>query len=547
MAKKVVFGEKARKALVKGVDTVVDAVKVTLGPKGRNVVIYKETGVPQIINDGVSIAKEIDLEDQMEDAGVQIVKDVAMTANDNVGDGSSTNLVLMQAIMHEGLKNVEAGANPIELRKGIHMAAEQAVKEIKEMAQPVENSETITRVAAISAGNDEEVGSLIAEAMDKVGRDGVITMAESQNGQTGLRVVKGMQFDRGLISPYFVTDMATGVAEYTNARVLCVDKELSSLREMQPLLEDAIRRQEPLVIIAHDFPQSDLLPVLITNKIRAGFKVLPVKAPDFGEFRTARLEDIAELTGGTMFTEALGRKLETFTMDDLGVCDKITVTRESTTIVAENPEAKARVADYVTTLRARLERTSNTYEADKIRERIGKLSNGVAVIDVGGITEVEMKERKLRIEDALNATKAAVKDGVVAGGGTALIKVAERLKKHFKNIKVSKDVQVGIETVINAFKQPLICIADNAGMSGEVVADAVRKAKSDTYGYDALADEYVDMVKSGILDPAAVTISAVKNASSVASMILTSEAAVIELPKKQQPIMLDTNPGAMYV
>ena len=248
------------------------------------------------------------------------------------------------------------------------MAAEQAVKEIKDMAQPVENSETITRVAAISAGNDEEVGSLIAEAMDKVGRDGVITMAESQNGQTGLRVVKGMQFDRGLISPYFVTDMATGVAEYTNARVLCVDKELSSLREMQPLLEDAIRCQEPLVIIAHDFPQSDLLPVLITNKIRAGFKVLPVKAPDFGEFRTARLEDIAELTGGTMFTEALGRKLETSTMNDLGVCDKITVTRESTTIVAENPEAKARVADYVTTLRARLERTSNTYEADKIRE-----------------------------------------------------------------------------------------------------------------------------------------------------------------------------------
>ena len=547
MAKKVVFGESARKALIKGVDTVVDAVKVTLGPKGRNVVIYKEAGTPQIINDGVSIAREIDLEDQLEDAGAQLIRDVAQSTNDKVGDGSSTNQVLMQAIIHSGMKNVEAGANSIELRKGILLAAEQAVKEIKSMSLPVEDSETITRVASISAGNDDSVGKLISQAMDKVGRDGVITMAESKNGETGLRVVEGMQFERGLLSPYFMTDTAQGKAEYTDAYVLCVDKTLNSLKEMTPILEKVAQDQKPLVIIAEDFPQSELMSALVVNKVRNVLQVVPVKAPDFGEFRTARLEDIAELTGATVFTEALGKRLEHFTLDDLGVCDKVTVTNEATTIVAESEASKARVKDYLVTLRARLEREQNTHVKDKLRERIGKLSGGVAIIDVGGITEVEMKERKLRIEDALNATKAAVKEGVVAGGGTTLVKVADRLRKHFKKSDLPKDVRTGIETVINALSAPIICIADNAGVSGAVVAETVRKNKSDTFGYDALEDKYVDMIEKGILDPAAVTISAVSNASSVASMILTSEAAIVEKPKPQQALNLNMTPGEMYI
>lgn len=547
MAKKVVFGEQARRALLKGVDTVADAVKVTLGPKGRNVVIYKDNGSPQIINDGVSIAREIELEDKLEDAGAQLIRDVSASANNEVGDGTSTTCVLAQAIVKEGLKNISAGANPMEIRKGINLAMEEALKEIDNMAIPVEDSETISRVASISAGNDETVGKLIAEAMDKVGRDGVISMSDSKNGQTGLRVVEGMQFDRGLISPYFITNPETGKAEYEDALVLCVDKPLSSLKEMTPLLERVIRAQKPIVIIAEDFPQSELLTTLVVNKARGVLKVLPIKAPDYGEFRTQKLEDIAELTGGVLYSEQLGRKLEDFEVEDLGTCNKITVTKDTATIVVEDKTKKERLEEYLVTLRARLERSTNSYEADKLRERIGKLTGGVAMIDVGGITEVEMKERKLRIEDALNATKAAVKGGVVAGGGTALVKVAEKLKHKFKNEKLDKDVMTGVNIVINSLDAPIIQIAENAGEHGAVIASAVRKNKSDTFGFHALKGIFVDMVKGGILDPARVTKSALKNASSTASMILTSEAAIVELPKKESMLSISTEPSAMYM
>lgn len=547
MAKKVVFGEQARRALLKGVDTVADAVKVTLGPKGRNVVIYKDNGSPQIINDGVSIAREIELEDKLEDAGAQLIRDVSASANNEVGDGTSTTCVLAQAIVKEGLKNISAGANPMEIRKGINLAMEEALKEIDNMAIPVEDSETISRVASISAGNDETVGKLIAEAMDKVGRDGVISMSDSKNGQTGLRVVEGMQFDRGLISPYFITNSETGKAEYEDALVLCVDKPLSSLKEMTPLLERVIRAQKPIVIIAEDFPQSELLTTLVVNKARGVLKVLPIKAPDYGEFRTQKLEDIAELTGGVLYSEQLGRKLEDFEVEDLGTCNKITVTKDTTTIVVEDKTKKERLEEYLVTLRARLERSTNSYEADKLRERIGKLTGGVAMIDVGGITEVEMKERKLRIEDALNATKAAVRGGVVAGGGTALVKVAEKLKHKFKNEKLDKDVMTGVNIVINSLDAPIIQIAENAGEHGAVIASTVRKNKLDTFGFHALKGIFVDMVKEGILDPAKVTKSALRNASSTASMILTSEAAIVELPKKESMLSISTEPSAMYM
>ena len=342
MAKKVVFGEQARRALLKGVDTVADAVKVTLGPKGRNVVVYRDNGSPQIINDGVSIAKEIELEDKLEDAGAQLIKDVSSSANNEVGDGTTTAATLAQAIVKEGLKNVSSGANPIEVRRGIFMAMEEALKEVDEMAIPVEDSDTIARVATISAGNDEAVGKLIAEAMEKVGRDGVISMSDSKNGQTGLRVVEGMQFERGLISPYFITDTETGKAEYEDALVLCVVKPLASLKEMTPLLEKVIRAQKPIVIIAEDFPQSELLTALVVNTARGVLKALPIKAPDYGEFRTQKLQDIAELTGGTFYSEQLGRKLEDFEIEDLGTCNKITVTKESTTIVVEDKTKKER-------------------------------------------------------------------------------------------------------------------------------------------------------------------------------------------------------------
>ena len=547
MAKKVIFGEQARKALLKGVNTVADAVKVTLGPKGRNVVVQRENGSPQIINDGVSIAKEIELEDKLEDVGAQLIKDVAMSANNKVGDGSTTHILLMQAIIKEGLKNISAGANPIEVRKGINIAMDSVLRAVDKVAVKVENSETIARVASISAGNDEMVGELIANAMEKVGRDGVISMSESTTGQTGLRVVEGMQFERGLISPYFITDTETGKAEYEDALVLCVDKQLTSLKEMTPLLEKVIRAQKPLLIIAEDFPQSELLTALIVNKARGVLKVLPIKAPDYGEFRTQKLQDIAELTGGVLFSEQLGRKLDDFEVEDLGTCNKVTVTRDTSTIIVEDEAKKARIEEYLITLRARLARATNSYEADKLRERIGKLSGGVAIIDVGGITEVEMKERKLRIEDALNATKAAVRGGVVAGGGTTLAKIGEQLKSVFKKDKFSKDVRTGINIVVDSLDSLLKQIAENAGESGEVVAHTVKRKKDMFYGYDALNNKFVNMIDAGILDPAQVTKSAVRNACSVASMILTSEAAIVNCQEKQSMPMINTEPSSMYM
>lgn len=546
MSKKIIYGEDVRKALVRGVNAVANAVKVTLGPKGRNVVLYKEEGTPQIINDGISIAKEIKLENQAEDAGAQLITSASLSSNNKVGDGSSSCCVLTQAIVQEGMKNISSGANPVEIKKGINLAVDEALTLLKEKAIPVQDLETIARVASISAGNDNESGKLIADAMEKVGVNGAVTMSESPTAKTTLNVVEGMQFSRGYISPHFITNGSTAKAEYNDCLVLCADKELTSLEEMVPLLEDVIRANKPLLIIAHDIPTSDLLSTLVVNKTRGKIKVVAVKAPDFGEKMKAKLQDIAMLTGGTLFSPDLGKKLETFRVEDLGTADKVTVSREDTTIIVDDKVKKENLSEYVKELQDKL-KTCEPYEVDYIKERISKLTTGVAVIKVGGTTEVEMRERKLRIEDALNATKAAIEEGIVAGGGTALIKIEKELKQKFKAKKLTKDVMTGVTIVINALGCLLKQIATNAGESGDVIASKVRANKNINYGYDALTGKFVDMVKEGIIDPVKVTKSALVNASSVASMILTSEAAVIELPKKEHKLDIDTELGSMYI
>lgn len=550
MSKRVVFSEDARKGLLKGIDKVANAVKTTLGPKGRNVVIYKEAGIPQIINDGITIAREIQLEDQLEDAGAQLVTSASESANETCGDGSSGTIVLTQAIVHEGLKNVTSGANPIEIRKGIEKAVVIAEDEIKKLAMPVEDSETIARVASISAGNDREVGELIAQALEKVGTDGVVTMAESKTAKTNLRVVEGMQFKRGYISPYFVNTQS-GKCEHEECYVLCVNKVLTSLKEMIPLLESVANSQKPLLIIAEDIPESELLRTVVVNTMRGIIKVVAVKAPDFGVNRREILQDIAELTGGTLYSEELGKDLESFRLEDLGFANKVIVTKDNTTIVVDDKTKKDRLSEYLINLQARLERTENTFEADKLRERIGKLTTGVAIIEVGGITEVEMKERKLRLEDALNATKAAVQEGVVAGGGTTLVKVAKRLEEHMKNCKnchCSRDVKLGMQIVIDALDAPLIQIANNAGEKGDVIADTVKGSKKENYGFNALTGEFVNMIDEGILDPAKVVRCSLQNAASVAASLLTTEAAIVDLPKRNRAdVIPNIDVPSMYV
>ena len=531
MAKRIVFEEEARKALLKGIDAVADAVKVTLGPKGRNVILQKKFGVPQIVNDGVTIAKEIELADGLENSGAQLLKEVSSKTNDVAGDGTTTASVLAQSIVREGLKNLTAGANPMSMKRGIDKAVEVATAKIKSMAKPVNTKEGIAQVATISAGNNPEIGNLIAEAMDKVGHDGVITVEESKSFGTNLKVVEGMQFDKGYISPYFVTDAERMEAVLEDAYVLCVNKKINLISDLVPVLEQVARDGRSLLLIAEDV-EGEALATLVVNTMRKVLRAVAVKAPGFGDRRKAMLEDIAILTGGQMFTEELGIKLENITTDMMGKAKRVTVTKDETTIVVGD-ETKANVAERVKLIKKQIEMSDSEYDKEKLQERMAKLSGGVAVIEVGAATEVELKERKLRIEDALNATRAANEEGIVPGGGVMLVRVQQELESKINDINFdSDDEKMGYKILTAALDMPLRAIAYNAGAKSDVVVDNVRSGK-DAYGYDALLYRYTDMFEAGIVDPAKVTRSALENAASVASMLLTTEAAVVDIPEEK--------------
>jgi len=534
MVKKIVFNEESRKGLVKGINAVADVVKVTLGPKGRNVVIEKEVGVPQIINDGVSIAREVELEDPIENSGAKLIQEAALKANDSAGDGSSSTCVLVQALVNEGIKNITRGCNAVEIKKGMMYAAKEIVKQLDKKAIPVNNSETIKQVASISAGNDDEVGSLIAEAMNKVGKDGIITVSESKTFETSLEITEGMQFDRGYISQYFVTDAEKGEAVYENPYVLCVNKKIGGAQEITPIFEQIARNgNKPVLLIAEDI-EGEALATLTLNNLRKVINVVAVKAPDFGVNRKDKLEDIAILTGGKLAIDELGQKLDTFTLNDLGKADKVIVTKDHTTIIVN--KTGERLEEHVKLLKAKIAVEENEFEQNKLRERLAKLVGGVAVIKVGALSEVEMREKKLRIEDALNATKAAVKEGIVAGGGVALLECYR--KKPLLKGKFTKDFEIGYNIVYEALKTPISQIVENAGISGEVVIANIERVNKSNYGYDALNDKYTNMIKSGIIDPVKITKSALLNATSISSMILTTEAAIVKLPEENKKLQL---------
>ncbi len=527
MAKEILFDEEARRALSRGVDALANAVKVTLGPKGRNVVLEKKFGAPSITNDGVTIARDIELEDHFENMGAQLVKEVATKTNDVAGDGTTTATLLAQAIVREGLKNVVAGANPMIIKKGIEAAVAKLVDEIKNNAKKVEGKEAIAQVASISS-SDAEIGQLIADAMEKVGNDGVITVEESKTMTTNLKVVEGMQFDRGYISPYMVTDADKMEAVMDDPYILITDRKISSIQDILPILEQVVKQGKSLVIIAEDV-DGEALATIVVNKLRGTFKALAVKAPGFGDRRKAMLEDIAILTGGTVISEELGRKLDSVTFADLGHARQIRATKEETTVVegsGDKNEITARVAQ----IRKQIETTTSDFDKEKLQERLAKLAGGVAVIEIGAATEVEMKEKKLRIEDALNATRAAVEEGIVAGGGTTFIDILPALDE----VKAEGDAKVGVEIVKRAIEEPVRQIANNAGQEGSVVAEAVKKAAKGV-GFNALTNEYVDMIKAGIVDPAKVVRSALQNAASIAAMILTTETLVADKPEPTPP------------
>ncbi len=530
MAKQIVYEEQARRALERGVDAVANTVKITLGPAGRNVVLEKKFGAPQIINDGVTIAKDIELEDRLENAGAQLVREVCSKTNDLAGDGTTTAAVLAQAMIKEGLRNVAAGANPMVLRRGISKATEAAVAEIKRLSKPVESKTSITQVATISAGNDETIGTLIAEAMEKVGKDGVITVEESKSTNTELEVVEGMQFDKGFVSAYFVTDPERMEAVLDEPLVLCVDKKINLLADLVPVLEKVARAGRPLLIVSEDV-EGEALATLVVNHLR---KVLPccaVKAPGFGDRRKAMLEDIAILTGGEVVSEERGLKLENTTLEMLGKARQVRVNKDKTTIVA-GTETKDAVAKRVSLLKRQIDETDSEFDKEKLQERLAKLAGGVAVIKVGGATETELKDRKLRMEDALNATRAAVEEGFVPGGGTSLLHISKTLAK--KAAEMSQgDERTGYEIVLKAFEAPVRQIADNAGLSGEVVVERVKEQK-EGFGFNAVTFEYVDMAKAGIIDPAKVERCAVQNAASIAGMFLTTEALIVDLPEEKK-------------
>ena len=530
MAKQIIFGEEARRSLEKGINALADTVKITLGPKGRNVVLDKKYGAPLITNDGVTIAKEIELENPFENMGAQLVKEVATKTNDVAGDGTTTATLLAQAIIREGMKNVAAGANPMELRKGIEQATDTAVAALAELCQPVEGKQGIAQVAAISSG-DPVIGDLIADAMDKVGKDGVITVEESKTLKTEMTLVEGMQFDRGYASAYMVTDNEKMVAELDNPLILITDKKISNIQEIIGLLEQIVQQGRKLLIIAEDV-EGEALATLVLNKLRGTFNCVAVKAPGFGDRRKAMLQDIAILTGGQVITEELGLELKEATIDMLGSARQVKVDKENTVIVegAGDPsEIKARIQS----IRAQIEETTSDYDREKLQERLAKLAGGVAVINVGAATEVEMKERKLRIEDALAATRAAVEEGIVPGGGTALIDASKEVAKLLA--QTNGDIKTGVAIVLRALEEPVRQIAVNAGVEGSVVVEKVKSKKSNTFGYDAAKNDYGDMIERGIADPTKVTRSALQNAASVAAMVLTTESLVSDLPEKNPP------------
>ena len=523
MSKEIKFSSDARAAMVRGVDILADTVKVTLGPKGRNVVLEKSFGSPLITNDGVTIAKEIELEDHFENMGAKLVSEVASKTNDIAGDGTTTATVLTQAIVREGIKNVTAGANPIGIRRGIEAAVTTAVEALKNNAIPVANKEAIAQVAAVSS-RSEKVGEYISEAMEKVGNDGVITIEESRGMETELEVVEGMQFDRGYLSQYMVTDNEKMVADLENPYILITDKKVSNIQEILPLLENILQSNRPLLIIADDV-DGEALPTLVLNKIRGTFNVVAVKAPGFGDRRKAMLEDIAILTGGTVITEDLGLELKDATIEALGQASKVTVDKDSTVIVegAGNPEA---IANRVAVIKSQIETTTSEFDREKLQERLAKLSGGVAVIKVGAATETELKEMKLRIEDALNATRAAVEEGIVAGGGTALANVISAVA----TLELEGDEATGRNIVLRALEEPVRQIAHNAGYEGSIVIDRLKNAELGT-GFNAATGEWVNMIEAGIIDPVKVSRSALQNAASVASLILTTEAVVANKPE----------------
>ncbi|EEP65136.1 chaperonin GroL [Veillonella dispar ATCC 17748] len=520
MAKEILFNEEARRALGRGVDQLANAVKVTLGPKGRNVVLDKKFGSPTITNDGVTIARDIELPDPFENMGAQLVKEVATKTNDVAGDGTTTATVLAQAMIQEGMRNVAAGANPMILKKGIETAVKTLVEEIKKRSIKVSGKAEIAQVASVSAA-DEEIGGLIAEAMEKVGNDGVITVEESKGLQTALNVVEGMQFDRGYISPYMVTDPDRMEAVMDNPYILITDRKISAIADMLPTLEKVVKVGKELLIIAEDV-EGEALATLVVNRLRGTFKAVAVKAPGFGDRRKAMLEDIAILTGGTVITEDMGRKLDSVELTDLGTARQVRITKDETTII-DGVGDKDVIAKRVSQIRAQVEETTSEFDREKLQERLAKLSRGVAVIEVGAATEVEMKDKKLRIEDALNATRAAVEEGIVAGGGTTFIDIIPALN----TLEATGDVQTGINLVKRAVEEPLRQIAYNAGLEGSVVVEKVKNTEAGV-GFNALTEEYIDMVKAGIVDPAKVTRSALQNAASIASLVLTTETIVAD-------------------
>ncbi|TRW48526.1 chaperonin GroEL [Aliidiomarina halalkaliphila] len=530
-AKEVKFGNTARQKMLKGVNVLADAVKVTLGPKGRNVVLEKSFGSPTITKDGVSVAKEIELEDKFENMGAQMVKEVASKANDEAGDGTTTATVLAQSIVTEGLKAVAAGMNPMDLKRGIDKAVIAAVEELKKISQPCADNKAIAQVGTISANSDSTIGEIIAKAMDKVGKEGVITVEEGQGLQDELDVVEGMQFDRGYLSPYFINNQESGSVELDNPLILLVDKKISNIRELLPVLEGTAKSGKPLLMIAEDV-EGEALATLVVNNMRGIVKVAAVKAPGFGDRRKAMLQDIAALTGGTVISEEIGMELEKATLEELGSAKRVVINKDSTTIVDGAGDHKA-IEGRVTQIRQQMEETTSDYDREKLQERLAKLAGGVAVIKVGAATEVEMKEKKDRVEDALHATRAAVEEGVVPGGGVALVRAASKLSELMGD---NEDQNVGIRLALRAMESPLRQIAANAGAEGSVVANNV-KAGEGNYGYNAGNDTYGDMLEMGILDPTKVTRSALQFAASIAGLMITTEAMVAELPKEDAPAM----------
>jgi chaperonin GroEL len=528
MSKELRFSEDARAHILKGVNTLANAVKVTLGPKGRNVVIDKSFGAPLITKDGVTVAKEIELENKFENMGAQMVKEVASKTNDDAGDGTTTATVLAQAIFREGAKVVSAGHNPMSVKRGIDKAVAVIVEELKGMAKPIKGSGEIAQVGSISANNEKKIGEMIADAMDKVGREGVITIEESKSATDELEVVEGMQFDRGYLSPYFVTNQERMEAILENAYVLVYDKKISSMKDMITILETVAKQNRPMLLIAEDV-EGEALATLVVNKLRGILHVTAVKAPGFGDRRKAMLEDIAILTGAKVISEDIGRKLEQATITDLGVAKRIVVDKDNTTII-DGSGKKADIAARVAQIKAQVEETTSDYDKEKLKERLAKLSGGVAVIHVGAPSEVEMKEKKARVEDALNATRAAVEEGIVAGGGSALVKACQKLDK----TKYSEDEAPGITIIKRACEEPIRQIAYNAGLDGAIVLDRVLQNKSVAYGYNAYSDEYTDLVKDGVIDPVKVVRCALENAASVASLMLTTETMIAEAPKKDE-------------